>query len=96
MNDTPGPGKFEACLSLSLAEALYECTLDSGWDECFGTVDDVGWHAIIRHYEGKSRHFIVKEDTQGFFYYREFSDLEDANLCWKQTINDYTPVEENA
>lgn len=83
--DTPGPGKFEACLSLSLAESLYQITPD----EFIGSVDELGFYGIIRWYDGKSRHFIINEDTQGFFTYREFSDLDDANFMWTELVEQY-------
>lgn len=85
MTDTPGPGKFEACLSLSLAEALYA----SDADEFIGSVDERGWFGIIRWWASKSRHFIVNEDSQGFFTYREFSDLDDVNTMWNKLVEEY-------
>jgi len=87
--DTPGPGKFEANLSLNLSEALYAIVNVSGADEFIGSVDERGWYGIIRWFEGKSRHFIVEEDNNGFFTYREFSDMDDANKIWNGIVEEY-------
>lgn len=60
------PGKFEGNGDQDLAERLYQDTLDGSYEDSFGSVDELGWYALIQAPDG-SRGFIVEEDSQGFF-----------------------------
>ena len=90
----PGCGKFEGNESLEVAEMLYG--MDA--DEFFGTVDEQGWFGVIFnvHLEGTPatdlRHYIVEEDSDGFFMYTEYKDIQQAREYWERTVDNLSPL----
>jgi len=82
----PGPGKFEDCESLEVAEKLYEILGNSGQVKDFGSVVEWPWHyiALIHTIDGKS--YVTDEDQDGFFTYEEFSDAKEANKTYEQVV----------
>jgi hypothetical protein len=71
-------GKFEGCADGELGEVLHEITMDGCCDDC-GDVESFGWFASVDY---KGRWFIVSEDSQGFFDYREFDDDATRKAEW--------------
>lgn len=57
-------------------EVVYRATLNGFCDEEVGSVDDIGWHALLLNFHGKD--YIVQEDSQGFVtvasYARHFTE----------------------
>jgi hypothetical protein len=84
--DIPGPGKFEACDSLKLAEYLYGLTGESGLDDEMGEVDGLGWYGLYLYdgsdageAAGATDCYILAEDSQGFFTYETFDSGTDTD-----------------
>jgi hypothetical protein len=71
-------GKFESCGDSDLGEVLHGITLDGCCEDC-GDAESFGWFAVVDH---GGRFFIVSEDSQGFFDYREFGDLNERAKEW--------------
>lgn len=72
----PGPGKFEGCYDLRIAEALNEGTLEGWCDEQTGSIDENGyWVGLVGR-------FIVSEDSQGFFDY----EAHDSEITARQVF----------
>jgi hypothetical protein len=92
MSDIPGPGKFEGNASQTISEYLYR--LDA--DEFFGYADVNGWFGIIRYapngYTGHvpiANHYIVNEDSQGFFTYNSYDSIEEVNKAWNELVDKF-------
>lgn len=80
--EAPGPGKFEGCHDLRLAEALYEVSLDTSWlDEDYGYGDGGGWF-------GRIGRFLVSEDSQGFFDYADYETEDAAHAAFTASLPD--------
>lgn len=81
----PGPGKFEANESEEIAEALYDLTLGSWFNEQYGDVEHGGWYALFINVTptgGHTSNYIVEEDNNGFFTYQEYASEEEAYARW--------------
>lgn len=79
------PGKFEGCAEQDIGEALYDLTMD-GCCEDLGDVEGFGWFAVVDH---AGRWFIVSEDSQGFFDYREFEAQAERDAEWNRIETEY-------
>lgn len=58
-------GKFEGCDDPVLVKRLYEITLEGGHESDMGSVDDVGWYALVGDSE-TAGFYIIKQDSDGF------------------------------
>lgn len=81
------PGKFEANESEEIAEALYDLCGGSWYNEQYGDVEHGGWYALFINVSplGSTpggHHYIVEEDNNGFFTYKEFASEEEAYSRW--------------
>lgn len=75
-----GPGKFERCGDVRLAEVLYGMSLDGDLEDQIGeTGEGPGWHGLLVH---RSRVYILSEDSQGFFTYTLFTSPHRAATAW--------------
>lgn len=99
--DITGPGKFEGNASLTISEYLYGIVNSSGADEFFGSVDENGWFGIIRFAENGytghvpiAHHYIVNEDSNGFFTYTAYDNLDEVNAAWHNLIDEYAKDDE--
>jgi hypothetical protein len=87
--DKPGPGKFEGNHSLKLSEELHDIVGNGACNEDLGDVQDFGWFGLIlTHDNGKS--YIVSEDSNGFFRYREYDTEDLAQEAWKGIEREYS------
>lgn len=85
-NDRPGPGQFQACASLKLAEYLHGLSLDSSLADALGEVDGFGWYGLVI-YDGSDEAeaagatdcYVLNEDSQGFFTYETFDSGTDSD-----------------
>lgn len=80
-SDIPGPGRFEGNDSYEICEALDGLCAKSFFNEQFGTTEEGIWEALFLHTtirDGKARAYIVTEDSNGFFSYKEYSSDEEA------------------
>jgi hypothetical protein len=84
-----------------VAEALWTWSLESGWDDQAGTVEDIGWYALfhVHHGEGVElasgsyaympggHSYILVEDDQGFVGYERYR-LQSAEsiTAWGQIL----------
>ena len=57
-------------------------------DEQMGTVEDWGWHGLVRH-EGRPGGYILVEDDQGFREVREFEETEGLESQWQRLTETY-------
>jgi antirestriction protein len=57
-------------------------------DEQMGTVEDWGWHGLVRH-ERRPGGYILVEDDQGFREVREFVDTEGLETQWQRLNETY-------
>ena len=57
----PGPGKFEGNASLELSEVLYAWVQNGLVDEQCGSVDTIGWHALILVADGDEAYDQIRE-----------------------------------
>jgi hypothetical protein len=70
----PGPGKFERCEDLEIAERLYAITLDGGADEQDEGGGGSAWWLVADA--------IAFEDAEGFFVYRLYASEAEARGVW--------------
>lgn len=73
----PGPGKFEGCESLEVAERLYGIVMDSSQDATMGDVEEYG---VVLDLIGDA---ICTTDQQGFFTYVLFPSEQAAQERWQ-------------
>ena len=93
--ETRQPGKFESCGNQALAEKLHETSLNGCNNEELGDVSTFGFYALILDYEnGKS--YIVSEDNDGFFDYREYDNRIAACYDWAGIMAAYEEFEAEA
>lgn len=82
MNKIPGPGKFEGNEDRQVAEDLFSLTIGGWYNEQFGNIDEDGmWEALLTNVtvkSGKASNYIVTEDNQGFFTYKEYPIEKEA------------------
>lgn len=91
-----GLGKFEGNFNCSLARALYNSSMESGFDEQIGAVDEIGWFAKfdlsdlnIKEDGVRVAGAIVNEDDNGFFTVQTFEDIGMMNREWTNIEQDY-------
>lgn len=103
VEDKPGPGKYEGNQYLSVAEYLDDICGNGFDDEHFGDVDSGLWEGLItidvpntigapqghRLFEKIKPVYIVTVDTQGFFTYYEYNDLEEAKSKYMADLAAY-------
>lgn len=58
-------GKFEAASDPVLAKRLYDITLDGGHESEVGSVDEMGWFALVGD-SATAGFYIIKQDNDGF------------------------------
>lgn len=86
----PGPGKFETCESLEIAEELYNILGISGQEKDWGDLSGGTGHfiALIPDVNGKS--YITDEDEYGFFEYYTFDSPEEARREFESLATFYS------
>jgi len=80
------PGKFEACDDQLLAQGLYQHVQDGWINDQAGSVSENGvWIGLLESVpftddnpDDGCHSYIVHEDDQGFFTYKEYSTVEEA------------------
>lgn len=93
----PGPGKFEGNPSLEASEILYQHVLDNSHDNV-GEQDTFGFYTLIMQHSltGTERTvcdaaaYICEDDSQGFFTYTPYSDVQEAVRVWGNLLNEWT------
>lgn len=88
------PGKYEGNSDEGLAERLYRVTLDGFQVRDFGSVQDVGYYAVVTDPRSwmvgtqDSNAYVIREDSQGFVDILEGPvSIEDAET-WLTMIED--------
>ncbi len=102
----PGPGKFEACESLEIAEFLLGIELDGGENDSIGDVETFGFQSLIldaneapydlsnRGPDGLQAAYITLEDHYGFYTYVGFDSNEEAKVAWDRIRIEFDELQE--
>jgi len=87
--DEFSPGKFE--VSGDVGKDLYDMVLMGYTDDQLGDVQHFGWYGLILD-TGilNASHVIVKEDSDGFFYYTSYDTISEARREWELLEKEYT------
>jgi len=93
----PGPGRYEANQSLEVAEHLDNIEADDSYGDSSSGNGWVGLVLNLQHDplpDGFANHYIVMEDTNGFFTYEEFDTEEGARKKFEEMRSIYEVEEE--
>jgi hypothetical protein len=79
-----------------LAKAVFHLALDDA-DDQFGTVDGIGWYGLVlgvlvqyedTNYLAETKHYIVREDSQGFKYCEDYSSASVATAMFQKIVDE--------
>lgn len=86
----PGPGKFQGCKSLKVANALYEISLAGDAEDDYSSEQD-GFLALIERNDNDEEldapAYVTRQDAQGFFSYTPYDSHSAARLEWNAIMD---------
>jgi hypothetical protein len=89
MTDDTTPGKFEGCADQTLAEELYQLTLDGSCETDGRTEAPTGFFAIIEDYGDPAKSYILVEDDRGFVTVQQFDHAHEAHELYASLREQY-------